>query len=131
MLEDTTMEYSKIAAQAYMDTVNAKNVNGEWMHVSASILKDMEYAFAYLILRESDACKLRQEWYSQVALSTKAIRTGCMSGVTVSMYSIEVDLHDAIYSAPKHFASIYRNGQFVGTVDNVQQLLAWLLATHW
>ena len=125
------MEYSKIAAQAYMDTVNAKNVNGEWMHVSASILRDMEYAFAYLITREADAFKLRQEWYSQVALSTKAIRTGCLSGVTVAMYSIEVDLHDAIYSAPKHYASIYKDGNFIGTVDNVQQLLAWLLATHW
>ena len=54
-----------------------------------------------------------------------------MSGVTVQMYSVEVDLHDAVYSAPKHFASIYKNGNFIGTVDNVQQLLAWLLATHW
>ena len=123
------MEYSKLAAQAYMDTVNAKNV-GEWMHVSASILSDMEYAFAYLITREADAFKLRQTWYSQVALSTKANRTGCMSGVTVQMYSVEVDLQDDVYSAPKHFASIYKNGNFIGKVDNVQQLIAWLLATH-
>ena len=125
------MEYSKLAAQSYMDTVNAKHANGEWKHVSASILRDMEYAFAYLITREADAFKLRQEWYSQVALSTKAIRTGCLSGVTVSIYSIEVDLHDAVYSVPKHYASIYRAGNFIGAVDNVQQLLAWLLATHW
>lgn len=125
------MEYYKPAAQAYLDAVNSKHVNGEWMHVSASILRDVEYAFAYLITRESDASKLRQEWYSAVALSTKAIRTGCLSGVTVAMYSIEVDIDDSIYNAPKHYASIYKDNHFVGTVDNVQQLLAWLLATHW
>lgn len=123
------MEYSKLAAQAYMDTVNAKNV-GEWMHVSASILSDMEYAFAYLVTRESDAFKVRQAWYTQVGLSAMAQRHGCMSGVTVQMYSVEVDLQDDVYSAPKHFASIYRHGNFVGKVDNVQQLIAWLLATH-
>ena len=125
------MEYSKLAAQAYMDTVNAKNVNGEWMHVSASILSDMEYAFAYLVTRESDAFKVRQAWYTQVGLSAMAQRHGCMSGVTVQMYSVEVDLQDDVYSAPKHFASIYKNGNFIGKVYNVQQLIAWLLATHW
>mgnify|MGYP005610133675 CR=1 FL=1 len=131
MLEDCIMEYSKLAAQSYMDTVNAKHANGEWKHLRASILRDMEYAFAYLITREADAFKLRQEWYTQVGLSAMAQRHGCMSGVTVQMYSVEVDLHDAVYSAPKHYASIYKDGNFIGAVDNVQQLLAWLLATHW
>lgn len=126
------MEYSKLAAQAYIkayDTANAPK--GKWMHTSAAVLRDMEYAFAYLVTRESDAVKLRQEWYTQVGLSAMAQRHGCMAGVTVQIYSVEVDLHDAVYSAPKHFASIYKNGNFIGTVDNVQQLLAWLLATHW
>lgn len=58
------------------------------------------------------------------------VNTGRNASI-VQMYSVEVDLHDAVYSAPKHFASIYKNGNFIGTVDNVQQLLAWLLATHW
>ena len=126
------MKYCKRAAQAYIKAYDTKHApKGEWMHTSAAILRDMEYAFAYLVTREDDAFKLRQAWYTQVGLSAMAQRHGCMSGVTVQMYSVEVDLHDAVYSAPKHFASIYKNGNFIGTVDNVQQLLAWLLATHW
>lgn len=125
------MKYCKRAAQAYLDAVNASNKDGEWMHVSASILRDLEYAFAYLIIRESDAFKVRQQWYTQVHLGAMENRTGCMTGTMTRIYGVEVDLHDQIYAMPKHYASIYRNGNFVGTVDNAQQLIAWLLATHW